>query len=50
MNLIDYGRILLRRDWITLLLAAIAAASARFLNSRQTPVYRATSPLFPNLH
>ncbi len=42
MNLIDYGRILLRRGWIILLLAVIAAGSAYFLSSRQTPVYRAT--------
>lgn len=42
MNLIDYGRILLRRGWIMVLLALIAAASAYFLSSRQTPQYRAT--------
>ena len=42
MNLIDYGRILLRRGWIMLLLALIAAGSAYFLSSRQTPQYRAT--------
>ena len=41
MNLIDYGRILLRRGWIILLLALIAAGSAYFLTSRQTPQYRA---------
>lgn len=41
MNLIDYGRILLRRGWIMLLLAVIAAGSAYFLSSRQTPQYRA---------
>ena len=42
MNLIDYGRILIRRGWIILLLAVIAAGSAYFLSTRQTPVYRAT--------
>ncbi len=42
MNLIDYGRILLRRGWIIVLLAVIAAGSAYFLSSRQTPQYRAT--------
>ncbi len=42
MNLIDYGRILLRRGWIIILLAVIAAGSAYFLSSRQTPQYRAT--------
>jgi protein tyrosine kinase modulator len=42
MNLIDYGRILLRRGWIMLLLALIAAGSAYFLSTRQTPQYRAT--------
>jgi uncharacterized protein involved in exopolysaccharide biosynthesis len=42
MNLIDYGRILLRRGWIMALLAVIAAVSAYVLSSRQTPEYRAT--------
>ncbi len=41
MNLIDYGRILLRRGWIILLLAVLAAGSAYLLTSRQTPQYRA---------
>ena len=41
MNLIDYARIILRRGWIMLLLALIAAGSAYFLSSRQTPQYRA---------
>ncbi len=42
MNLIDYGRILFRRGWIMLLLAVIAAGSAYFLSTRQTPIYRST--------
>jgi capsular polysaccharide biosynthesis protein len=42
MSLIDYGRILLRRGWIMLLLAAIAAGSALLLSRLQTPQYRAT--------
>ena len=42
MNLIDYGRILLRRGWIILLLAVIAAGSAYLLTSRQTPEYTAS--------
>jgi capsular polysaccharide biosynthesis protein len=42
MTLIDYGRILLRRGWIMLLLATIVAASAFFLSRLQTPIYRAT--------
>ncbi len=42
MNLIDYGRILVRRGWIIVLLAAIAAGSAYYLASRQTPVYIST--------
>lgn len=42
MNLIDYARILLRRGWIMLLVAVIAAASAYILTSRQTTQYRAT--------
>ncbi|MBL8119992.1 MAG: hypothetical protein J0L63_09565 [Anaerolineae bacterium] len=41
MNLIDYGRIIVRRGWIIVLLAVIAAGSAYFLSTRQTPVYRA---------
>jgi capsular polysaccharide biosynthesis protein len=42
MNLIDYGRILIRRGWIIILLAVIAAGSAYFLSQRQTPIYRST--------
>ena len=42
MNLIDYGRVLLRRGWIIVLLAILAAGSAYFLSTRETPVYRAT--------
>lgn len=42
MSLVEYGRILLRRGWIILLLAVIAAGSAYFLSQRQTPIYRAT--------
>lgn len=42
MNLIDYGRILIRRGWIMILLGVIAAGAA-FLFSRQLePTYRAT--------
>jgi capsular polysaccharide biosynthesis protein len=40
MNLIDYGRILVRRGWIMLLLAALAAGGSYFLSARQAPVYR----------
>ena len=40
MNLIDYGRILVRRGWIIILLAVIAAGGAYFLSTRQTPTYR----------
>ncbi len=42
MNLVEYGSILLRRGWIMILLAIIAAASAFFLSRLQTPIYRAT--------
>lgn len=42
MNLIDYGRILLRRGWIMLLLAVLAAGGAFFIGRGQAPVYRAT--------
>ena len=42
MNLLEYANILLRRGWIMLLLALVAAFSAWWLGARQTPVYRAT--------
>jgi capsular polysaccharide biosynthesis protein len=42
MNLIDYGRIVLRRGWIILLVAIIAAASAYIFSKQQAPVYRAS--------
>jgi capsular polysaccharide biosynthesis protein len=42
MNLIDYGRILVRRGWIIILLALICAGSAYVLSRGQDPVYRAT--------
>ena len=42
MNLLEYVNILLRRGWILLLLALVAAGSAWWLGTRQTPVYRAT--------
>lgn len=42
MNLIDYGRILVRRGWIVVLLAVIAAGSAYYLATRQTPIYLST--------
>lgn len=42
MNLIDYGRILLRRGWIVLLVALIGAGSAFVFSRQQTPIVRAT--------
>jgi capsular polysaccharide biosynthesis protein len=42
MNLFDYGRILVRRGWIMLLLAVIAAGSAYVLSTGLTPIYRST--------
>ena len=42
MNLLAYANILLRRGWIMLLVALVAAFSAWWLGERQTPVYRAT--------
>lgn len=42
MNLLAYANILLRRGWILLLVALVAAFSAWWLGERQTPVYRAT--------
>jgi len=40
MNLLDYGRIFVRRAWIMLLLAILAAGAAFFLAKRQQPIYR----------
>lgn len=42
MNLIEYGRIIVRRGWIAILLAAIAAVGAFFFSQTMTPVYRGT--------
>jgi capsular polysaccharide biosynthesis protein len=42
MSLIDYGRILIRRGWIIVLLAALTGASAFLFSQTQTPIYRAT--------
>jgi len=42
MNLIDYGRIILRRGWIAVLLAVIAAGAAYGFSQIVTPVYRGT--------
>ncbi|MCS7069951.1 MAG: Wzz/FepE/Etk N-terminal domain-containing protein [Anaerolinea sp.] len=42
MSLVDYGRVLLRRGWIMILLAILAAVSAYLLSSSQTRIYRAT--------
>ncbi len=42
MNLLDYGRVLWRRGWIMLLVAALAAGSAFFLSTQQQPIYRST--------
>ena len=46
MNLTDYMRIALRRGWIVLLTAALAAVAAFVLSQVQTPVYRSTYTLF----
>ncbi|MBA3874580.1 MAG: hypothetical protein H0X30_36085 [Anaerolineae bacterium] len=40
MNLLDYGRIFVRRAWIMVLLALLVAGAAYFLAKRETPVYR----------
>lgn len=42
MNLVEYGRILVRRGWILALVAVIAAGSAFLLSRSQTKIYRAT--------
>lgn len=40
MNLLDYGRIFVRRAWIMLLLAVLAAGAAYYLAKREAPIYR----------
>src|SRR5687768_9726561 len=42
MNLIDYGRIILRRGWIAILLAVLAAGAAFAFSQIVNPVYRGT--------
>lgn len=42
MKLGDYVRIIVRRGWIMVLLAVLAAVGAYILSSRQAPVYRST--------
>jgi capsular polysaccharide biosynthesis protein len=42
MTLIDYGRLLIRRGWIVVLLAVIAGGSAFIFSRQQTPTYRAS--------
>jgi capsular polysaccharide biosynthesis protein len=45
MQLQDYARILIKRGWIILLLALIAAGSAFGFSKLQTPIYRSTVTL-----
>lgn len=45
MNLIDYARIILRRGWIAILLAVIAAGAAYGFSRIMTPVYRGTQTI-----
>lgn len=42
MNLLEYARLIFRRGWIIVVLAILAAASAYFLSTFTTPVFRAT--------
>jgi capsular polysaccharide biosynthesis protein len=42
MNLVDYGRILIRRGWIMILLGVIAAGAAFVFSRQLEPMYRAT--------
>lgn len=41
MNLIDYGRILVRRGWIVILLALLLAGATYFVSKSRPPIYRA---------
>jgi len=45
MQLQDYARVLLKRGWIIVLLALIAAAGAYGFSKLQTPIFRATVTL-----
>ncbi len=45
MQLKDYARVLLKRGWIIILLAVLAAGSAYVFSKLQTPVYRSTVTL-----
>ena len=45
MQLQDYARVLIKRGWIILLLAILAAASAYGFSKLQTPIYRSTVTL-----
>lgn len=46
MNLMEYVRIALRRGWIVILTAVLAAGAAFIFSKTQTPVYRSTVTLF----
>ncbi|MGB7341587.1 MAG: hypothetical protein WBC91_22010 [Phototrophicaceae bacterium] len=45
MNLLDYGRIILRRGWIAILLGIMAAVAAYGFSQVVTPVYRGTQTI-----
>lgn len=45
MQLRDYARVLLKRGWIIILLAIIAAGSAYAFSKLQTPIYKSTVTL-----
>ncbi len=45
MQLQDYARVLIKRGWIIVLLALLAAASAYGFSKLQTPIYRSTVAL-----
>ncbi len=45
MQLQDYARILLKRGWIVILLAGLAAGSAFVFSKLQTPIYKSTVTL-----
>ncbi len=48
MEILQYWKVIKKRLWLVVLLAAVALASSLFYSQRQTPLYRTTTTLFLN--